>query len=255
MLDLTQVAAGSAVECSRRTRAEPPRDHTTMDTPADRRRNVVVWDFPVRLFHWALVLLLAIAWSTAQGGLDWMRYHLYAGYGILALILFRLMWGFVGSFHARFVHFLASPRSACRYAADLVRGRHEAYLGHNPLGGYMVVLLLALVFTQVTTGLFATDDILIEGPLAHAVAARFSRLATVVHTANVNLLIAAAAVHVGAIAYYRWRFGERLVKAMLTGRKDWEGHDAPAPGEVSLGRAVVLLALSVGFVVFIVNGL
>lgn len=226
-----------------------------MSLPTDHcRRTVVVWDFPIRLFHWALVLLLIIAWSTAQGGLDWMRYHLYAGYAILALILFRLMWGFAGSFHARFAHFVASPRAAWRYAADLARGRHHAYLGHNPLGGYMVLLLLALVLTQVMTGLFASDDILIEGPLAHTVAARFSRLATAIHTVNVNVLIASVALHVAAIAYYRWRFGEHLVRAMLTGRKTVATDETPAQTSVSVWRAVALSLLSVGGVVWIVNG-
>ncbi|MFZ5532397.1 MAG: cytochrome b/b6 domain-containing protein [Pseudomonadota bacterium] len=225
-----------------------------MNIPADRRRTVLVWDFPVRLFHWALVLLLVIAWSTAQAGLDWMRYHLYAGYGILGLILFRLMWGVVGSFHARFAHFVAAPRSAWRYAADLARGRHQAYLGHNPLGGYMVLLLLALVLVQVMTGLFASDDILIEGPLAHTVAGRFSRLATAIHALNVNVLIAAAALHVGAIAYYRWRFGERLVTAMLTGRKTVASDEVPAQTGVSVWRALALSLLSAGLVAWIVTG-
>ena len=225
-----------------------------MNIPADHRRTVVVWDFPVRLFHWALVLLLVIAWSTAQAGLDWMRYHLYAGYGILGLILFRLMWGFVGSFHARFAHFVAVPRSAWRYAADLARGRHHAYLGHNPLGGYMVLLLLALVLVQVITGLFASDDILIEGPLAHTLAGRFSRFATAIHAVNVNVLIVAAALHVGAIAYHRWRFGEHLVTAMLTGRKTVASDEVPAQTAVSVWRALALSLLSAGLVAWIVTG-
>ena len=220
-------------------------------------RPVAVWDLPVRLFHWTLVALLIVAWSTAQGGLDWMRYHLLAGYAILALVVFRLMWGFFGSFHARFSSFLASPRAAWRYAVDLARGRHPVYLGHNPLGGYMVLLLLVLVLTQVVTGLFATDDIFFRGPLADHVPARYRRWATAVHKLNINVLIAAVALHVVAIVYYRWRLGENLVKAMFTGKKEIESplDQPPAQTEVSIWRALILGMLSIGLAAWIANGL
>ncbi|HXF08283.1 MAG TPA: cytochrome b/b6 domain-containing protein [Candidatus Acidoferrales bacterium] len=220
-------------------------------------RSIVVWDLPVRLFHWTLVALLIVAWSTAQGGLDWMRYHLLAGYAILALVAFRLMWGFFGGFHARFSSFLASPRAAWRYGVDLAQGHHQAYPGHNPLGGYMVLLLLALVLTQVVTGLFATDDIFFQGPLASHVPARYSRLATAVHKVNINVLIAAVALHVIAIAYYRWRLGENLVKAMFTGKKDLEValDRPPAQTEVSIWRAFILGMLSIALAAWIATGL
>ena len=111
--------------------------------------SVAVWDLPVRLFHWSLVVLLVIAWSTAQAGLSWMPYHLWTGYAILTLILFRLLWGIFGSRHARFSDFIGPPGAAWRYARQLAAGRHPFYLGHNPLGGYMVALLLTLVLIQV----------------------------------------------------------------------------------------------------------
>lgn len=220
-------------------------------------RPVAVWDLPVRLFHWTLVALLIVAWSTAHGGLDWMRYHLLAGYAILALVVFRLMWGFFGSFHARFSSFLASPRAAWRYGVGLAQGRHQSYLGHNPLGGYMVLLLLALVLTQVVTGLFASDDIFFRGPLASHVSGRFSRAATAVHKLNINLLIAAVALHVIAIAYYRWRLGENLVKAMFTGKKEVECGlgQPPAQTEVSIWRALILGILSIALAAWIATGL
>lgn len=217
--------------------------------------SVAVWDLPVRLFHWALVVLLVIAWSTAQAGLSWMTYHLWAGYTILTLILFRLLWGLFGSRHARFGDFIVAPSTAWRYARQLMEGRHPFYLGHNPLGGYMVALLLALVLVQVSTGLFATDDILVSGPLADRVSGRFSRLLTGFHKLNVNLLIGAVVVHVAAIGYYRWRFGENLVGAMVTGRKILPPERTPPHGERALqGRAVGLLALSALAVYAVVNG-
>jgi cytochrome b len=215
---------------------------------------VAVWDLPVRLFHWALVVLLVIAWSTAQAGLSWMTYHLWTGYAILTLILFRLLWGIFGSRHARFSDFIAAPGAAWRYARQLAAGRHPFYLGHNPLGGYMVALLLTLVLIQVSTGLFATDDILVSGPLADWVSGRFSRLLTGVHKLNVNILIGAVVVHVVAIGYYRWHFGENLVRAMVTGRKILPpGMTLPQETPSALGRALGLLALSAVAVYALIN--
>lgn len=217
--------------------------------------SMAVWDLPVRLFHWSLVVLLVIAWSTAQAGLSWMTYHLWAGYAVLTLILFRLLWGMFGSRYARFSDFIAPPGAAWRYAQQLAAGRHPFYLGHNPLGGYMVVLLLMLVLIQVGTGLFATDDILVAGPLADRVPGRISRLLTGLHKLNVNILIAAVTAHVVAIGYYRWRFGENLVRAMVTGRKILPPERVPPQGErFALGRAVSLLVLSALAVYAVVNG-
>jgi cytochrome b len=217
--------------------------------------SVAVWDLPVRLFHWSLVVLLVIAWSTAQAGLSWMPYHLWTGYAVLTLILFRLLWGIFGSRHARFSDFIGPPGAAWRYARQLAAGRHPFYLGHNPLGGYMVALLLTLVLIQVGTGLFATDDILVSGPLADRVPGRINRLLTGLHKLNVNILIVAVTVHVVAIGYYRWRFGENLVRAMVTGKKILPPERVPPQEERSaLGRAVGLLVLSALAVYAVVNG-
>lgn len=216
--------------------------------------SVAVWDLPVRFFHWSLVVLLVIAWSTAQAGLSWMTYHLWTGYTVLTLILFRLLWGIFGSRHARFSDFLTAPGAAWGYARQMATGRHPFYLGHNPLGGYMVTLLLTLVLIQVGTGLFATDDILVSGPMADRVSGHFSRLLTGLHKLNVNILIGAVVVHVAAIGYYRWRFGENLVRAMVTGEKILPVKmTLPQEAPTSLGRALGLLALSAAVVYALVN--
>ena len=215
-------------------------------------RPVRVWDLPTRFFHWSLVVLLVVAWSTAQAGLEWMTYHLWAGYSILALLLFRLMWGFLGAPTARFGSFIAMPGAAWRYARELAAGRHPVYVGHNPLGGYMVVLLLLLLLLQVVTGLFSTDDILVSGPLADRVPRPYSRWATGVHKLNINVLLAAVAVHVGAIVFYRWRFGDNLVLPMVTGKKLLPGAIAPRQGDASPWRAAGLLLISIGSVYLIV---
>src|SRR5689334_4691000 len=120
---------------------------------------VRVWDAPVRLFHWALAILVVFSYVTGKLGHSWMSWHLKSGYAILALLLFRLAWGFAGSATARFPRFVRSPAIALEYGRGLLRGTPARVTGHNPLGGWMVLALLAILLLQAATGLFADDDI------------------------------------------------------------------------------------------------
>ncbi len=124
---------------------------------------VRAWDLPTRLFHWALVITFAGSWYTAEQGMT--EWHERLGLATLALLAFRLIWGFVGSGTARFAGFVRGPLAAWRYARETLAGRHPAYLGHNPLGGWSVLALLFAMAAQAGMGLFATDEILYEGPL------------------------------------------------------------------------------------------
>jgi cytochrome b len=178
-----------------------------------------IWDLPTRLFHWCLVLLVAAAWGTAELGDNLMDYHKLAGYGILALVMFRLAWGICGSETSRFVGFVRGPKSALAYLQAVKSGQASSYPGHNPLGGWMVAALLALLFLQAGTGLFANDDIMTEGPLKHWVSDEASSLLTGIHETNFYVLLGLVAVHVSAILFYRFFKGEDLVRPMLTGNK------------------------------------
>ena len=120
----------------------------------ERRLPVRVWDAPTRLFHWAIVVLLCISWLTESRG--WMELHFLAGYSVLALLLFRVVWGFVGSDTARFTHFLSSPLAALQHLAQLHRREPDTEIGHNAAGGWMVLLMLVLLAVQVGTGLSPT---------------------------------------------------------------------------------------------------
>src|SRR5581483_1067820 len=179
----------------------------------------LVWDLPVRLFHWILVLLIATSWISAQVGGNAMKLHEWSGIAILTMLLFRVLWGFVGSTHARFSSFLRSPRAAYRYARSLVRGEEAFFPGHNPLGAWMVVALLVSLFVQAGTGLFANDDIMIEGPLALLVSKDTSDLLTKVHHINFSVLLALVSIHVVAVVLYLWIKRENLIRPMLSGRK------------------------------------
>ena len=200
-----------------------------------------VWDVPVRLFHWALVLLFAFMFFTGTVKGEWMDWHMRAGYAILALVLFRILWGFAGSNHARFGSFLAGPSACFAFARKLLARAPAHSAGHNPLGGWMVLVLLLALLLQVGTGLFANDDILIEGPLAALVSKAMSDRLTSWHYWNVNLLLALTAVHVLAVLYHAIFMKENLIGAMFTGVKHMP---AAAAGSTASRFASPWLALA-----------
>ncbi len=177
-----------------------------------------VWDLPIRLFHWVLVLLVPAIYLTGESGnLD---LHLRLGYALLALLLFRLVWGIVGSETARFGRFLVSPMAGLRHLARFGGREPDSQVGHNAAGGWMVLLMLLLLATEVASGLAANDGLgLVEGPLARHVGGRISDLMTAVHSVAVNLLLAAVALHLLAIVLYAAVKGQNLVRPMITGKK------------------------------------
>lgn len=219
-------------------------------TQQGENKAVPVWDIPVRLFHWILVLLIAFSWLSNK--MDWMTWHMYSGYTILTLILFRILWGFVGSTHARFSDFIYGPRALIAYIKTLPSRTAAKFAGHNPLGGISVVLILLCVLAQAGTGLFANDDIITEGPLYKHVTKELSDWLTTIHKYNFNLLLALIGVHVAAVLYYLFYKSENLIKPMFTGRKHLPAGAAPATMR-SVGLAVVLLAACAAGVWFLVR--
>ena len=130
-----------------------------------RSRTLRVWDLPTRLFHWLLAVLVVMSFVTAGIGGNAMRYHEWCGEAILALLMFRVAWGFIGSSPSRFRTFLAGPATVFRYVLTLFRREADHHLSHNPLGGWSVMAMLLVLLIQAGTGLFANDDIATEGPL------------------------------------------------------------------------------------------
>jgi cytochrome b len=216
---------------------------------------VKVWDAPVRLFHWLLVLLFAFMFFSGKSGSEWLEWHVRSGYAILALLLFRILWGFFGSTHARFASFLAGPRACIECLRHLMKRSPSPYAGHNPLGGWMVLVLLLGLLFQVGTGLFSNDDLLFEGPLASLVAKATSDQLTTWHSWNFNLLLALAGVHVIAVLYHAGFMKENLIGAMFTGVKHLPADAAGGVSArfVSPWRALVLLALAALAVYLIVK--
>jgi cytochrome b len=208
---------------------------------AIRVRPVRVWDVPTRLFHWLTVVLVAGAWATER--LNWLNLHVRLGETLLALVLFRLMWGCVGSETARFRSFVASPAAAYRHLRHLLRREPDVQVGHNPAGGWMVLLLLALLLAETLSGLYLYNDIADEGPLSEIVPASIANAISALHTYGWYVLLAAVALHLCAIAVYAIAKGHNLLRPMITGRKPLPS-TIPAPARTSPWLAALLFAVA-----------
>jgi cytochrome b len=174
---------------------------------------IKVWDRPTRLFHWLLVVLVPLQWWTAEE--EMIEIHMMLGRVMLGLILFRLLWGLIGSSTARFAGFVRGPRAVLSY----LRGRTAPLVGHNPLGALSVIALLLLLAVQVALGLFASDeDGLYAGPLADLVGEEASETLAERHEDMFDVLLVFIGLHVAAIVYYTWFRRQDLVGPMVTGR-------------------------------------
>lgn len=179
---------------------------------------VRVWDLPTRLFHWALVVCVIGLVTTAQIGGAAMQWHFRLGYSVLCLLLFRLVWGFVGGYWSRFGTFLFSPAQVLAYLRG--RGAPQLGVGHNPMGAFSVLAMLVFLVLQVSSGLMSDDEIAAAGPLVRHLSSEWVNLATFYHK-NIGklVLLALVATHLMAIAFYFFKKHDNLVKAMLTGDK------------------------------------
>lgn len=202
-----------------------------------------VWDLPLRLFHWALVLLVAFSWWTAENDRD--ELHIWSGFAILFLLLFRILWGFFGSSTARFSAFVRGPAALFTY---LRSGFRWTVAGHTPLGALSVLALLAMLILQVSTGLVSTDeDGLVSGPLAQLVSFDTSEAAQDLHEDSFDILLILIGLHVAAILLYRLALGLNLLGPMITGKADLASGVEPmrpVPAVVPITCAAIALAVT-----------
>ncbi len=192
-----------------------------------------VWDLPIRLFHWLLVLCIIGSIISVNLGGNAVQWHAYFGYSILTLLIFRIIWGFVGSTHARFLSFVPTPKSLLNYLS----GKSLHVLGHSPLGALSVFALLFALSVQVTTGLFVDDEIAFQGPLAKYVSSSTVSLLSQIHEANQFVIYILITVHIAAIVYYRKFKGEDLIKPMINGDKEIDPSEEAKYSPADLGRA------------------
>jgi cytochrome b len=221
---------------------------TNEDAPITHVR---VWDIPTRLFHWSIVVLIFISWLSADQG--FMTVHLWSGSTLLALLLFRIAWGVVGSTTSRFKDFLHPPRKVIGYLRAMAGGEKPLHAGHNPAGGLMVAAMIVVLLAQALSGLFANDGLHCSGPFANLVSEEASAQATNIHGMIFNIILLLIWCHLVAVGFYLLVRGDNLVKPMVTGRKPHT--HVPAGLNIQFTRlyiALLLLVLTAGIVVWII---
>jgi len=210
---------------------------------------VRVWDLPTRLFHWALAALVVCSFVTVKLGGFWMDWHMRSGYAILALVLFRVLWGFAGSRYALFSSFVRRPADVIGY----LRGQVEHGAGHSPLAAVSVLALLGALLVQASTGLFSNDGNFTEGPLARLVSSAAGERLSTFHRFGEWALYALIGLHIAAITYYTTLRKVALVRPMITGDR-FDVDATPADDGLAMRmRALALAVAAAALVAFIVT--
>lgn len=197
--------------------AQPIRRPTGPPKPRIPLLLMRVWDAPTRLFHWAIVLLLITSYVSVET--DRMSLHYWSGYTVMTLLIFRVVWGFVGSETSRFRQFLRSPLEGFAHLRQFPEREPDREIGHNAAGGWMVMIMLAALVVQVCTGLFAGDPVEGGGPFVEQVARPTQKLLDRIHDWNFNVILGLVALHVVAILAYAFVKRHDLVRPMITGKK------------------------------------
>ncbi|WP_158972387.1 cytochrome b/b6 domain-containing protein [Paraglaciecola sp. L3A3] len=211
----------------------------------------LVWDLPVRLFHWILAICLVTQWFTAEVIEDAMDFHFYLGYFILGLIIFRLIWGFIGTKYAKFSSFIAGPKAMFAYIKALMNKQDTSTIGHNPVGGLMLPLVLLLVGIQATTGLFTSDDVVHSGPYYGTVSDSLQSIMQWLHHQTFSFLWIFIAVHILVICWYKFALKHDLIRPMLHGKKMVTEQQAIANSQ--LLKAIIVMIVVAVFVYWLVE--
>lgn len=216
-------------------------------------QHFLIWDLPVRIFHWLLVMALISLWYTSDQDHGFIEYHIKLGYFTLALVLFRIIWGVVGTQYAQFKSFKPSLSELKEYFAQHKTGNIHHSTGHNAAGSWMVVIMLTLLFAQATSGLFINDDVFSSGPYYGAIGSTSELIMKYLHHNAFDLIIALSVLHIAAVVYYLKVKKVDLIKPMFTGKKP-ENLIQTKEGinNSKLGVAIVVAAIVVAFVYWLV---
>lgn len=218
------------------------------------KNTLKVWDLPVRLFHWSLVILFIAAYVTNALGTNYFTYHLWSGYAIIVLVSFRILWGLVGTYHARFFNFVRNPLVTTKYALSVLRKKDKHYAGHNPLGAVMVIVLLLTILTQAVTGLFSNDEIFNLGPLYGYISDELSLQLTSLHRQLFYWILGAVVLHILAVFAHVFFKRENIIKAMFSGEKtaiDFIDKKSIKSSRIWLAIIIVLaLSLALAWIIY-----
>ena len=201
----------------------------------------LIWDIPTRLFHWLLVLSIVAQYATAEWMDNATQWHFYIGYFTLGLLVFRIIWGIFGPEYARFSQFVTGPKQVIAYLRTLFDKNSPSVAGHNPLVGWFVIVMLTLLIIQAISGLFMTDDIFLDGPYRAMADDSTLDVMNTLHHLAFDILIWVIALHIAAILFYAVYKKQKLVPAMLHGKKDTH---SPAIKSSKLVLALIVAVLS-----------
>lgn len=210
----------------------------------------LVWDIPVRLFHWLLVLCLLGQWLTAEVLEDAMEIHFYIGYFTLGLIIFRLIWGFAGTKYAKFSSFITGPKAMLAYSKTVVSPQHKLSIGHNALGGLILPIVIILVGLQAISGVFTTDQIVYSGPYYATANADLQQWMQWLHHNIFDLLLGIIGLHLIAIGWYVIFLKHNLIRPMFDGKKAIASKDGIPHSQ--LIKAILIMCLVAIFVYWLV---
>ena len=204
-------------------------------------RAIIIWDLPTRIFHWSLVLLLTMSYTTAK--LNLMRFHVLVGEAELSLIIFRLLWGTCGSETARFRSFLTGPKHVIAHLRQLFRFNPQPPLGHTPTGGWAVVMMLTLLLCSTISGLLINNDVVRVGPLTPSISALIANAAAPFHALLFDALLAMVTLHVIAVATYAMVKKQNLLTPMITGRKIVSHCASPRLAPIALALVIMVCSI------------
>ncbi|MEO9641709.1 MAG: cytochrome b/b6 domain-containing protein [Lentilitoribacter sp.] len=215
---------------------------------------VKVWDVYIRIFHWLLLICILVSFISFR--LDEMDIHFISGHCVLALIIFRVIWGVVGSRTALFHSFIKGPGTILNYLQNPSSEKFKGIIGHSPIAALSVIAMLVVISVQVGTGLISDDEILLQGPLAQYVSGEMSYQATTYHGINAKLIIGLIVLHLAAIAFYRFIKKDDIVKPMVTGQKnvseEFAQHVQPMD-KIKHLRAAMAILISIAIAYFVFN--
>jgi cytochrome b len=210
----------------------------------------LIWDLPLRIFHWLFALTVLGSWYTSEQGSDLIEYHMQLGYFAIGLLIFRVTWGIVGPKHARFSQFVPSISTLIKYIRGIKQNKTYHSPGHNPLGSLMVILMIVLITLQAVSGLFINDDVFSSGPYYGSIEPSTEKVMSFLHHNLFNVMIIAIFLHLIAIAYY-WKIRkENLILPMITGKKDAAVVKKTDAISSSLIPLAILIAIAASFFVY-----
>ncbi|MEP3197281.1 MAG: cytochrome b/b6 domain-containing protein [Lentilitoribacter sp.] len=220
---------------------------------ANSTAKVKVWDVYIRIFHWLLLICILVSFISFR--LDEMDIHFISGHCVLALLIFRVIWGVIGSRTALFHTFIKGPGAILNYVKNPSSEKFKGMIGHSPIAALSVIAMLVVILVQVGTGLISDDEILLQGPLAKYVSGDMSYQATTYHGINAKLIIGLIVLHLAAIAFYRFIKKDNIVKPMVSGQKEvTEDYAEKVPPldekKLIVAAMAILVSIAIAYLVF-----